>query len=628
MVSLGGLKALTNGNMKIHKVLALPPSLEEDSIYFVKNGPGADLYIVSNDGDAVKVSSGVDFGLTLGEDGSTAYRGDRGKFAYDHAQSPHVETKTDIGLGQVNNTSDLDKPVSNATQAALDAHGDTIALNDVYMAHIGNTGIADGGGCITVNAGDNTKFDIAAGHGYILDLDTDPQAPDRTRVDWSEMTGIDADYLLSNSLSFIAIDIDGNVVQQVAGFTEIDQREMITLGSIVHPGSIITGVTDQGVSVDGYLQSDLARAIGKINLSGNNFIPSGANLELDKTAGVCFQAGSNRCNEPRDPNRLPSGSESTVGFIRVYDDGSGGSTVSPATVLDPAQYDDGSGSLQGVPNNKWTNQLVYHYPASGTTLVRYGTEVFDNQDDALLARGTSPPSIGVGIDDDLVRTIITIREDATSLEDDSRVTFTQTGKFGLGSGGGGGGGGGGDSFNQDLNTTDSPTFATVTTTDTIATDVYTVDLGATGTVTTTNLAVTDVYATNIGADNVDVDADITTTNLDASGTVTAGGFVGTPQTLTDAATITYDLANGHNAEVTITANRTLALPTNLAKGASGVLTLTQDGTGGRELALATGWFVSAGSLDDISALGAGEQAQITWYAYAADKVNATILPLQ
>jgi len=150
---------------------------------------------------------------------------------------------------------------------------------------------------------------------------------------------------------------------------------------------------------------------------------------------------------------------------------------------------------------------------------------------------------------------------------------------------------GGSSFDQDLNTTDSPTFATLTTTDTIATDVYTVDLGATG-------------------------------------TVTAGGFVGTPQTLTDAATITYDLANGHNAEVTITANRTLALPTNLAKGASGVLTLTQDGTGGRELALATGWFVSAGSLDDISALGAGEQAQITWYAYAADKVNATILPLQ
>ena len=131
MVSRDGLKALTNGNMKIHKVLALPPSLEEDSIYFVKNGTGADLYIVSNEGDAVKVSSGVDYGLTLGETTTTAYQGDRGKYAYDHAQSPHVETKTDIGLGHVNNTSDLDKPISTATQAALDTKTEPITVAEV-----------------------------------------------------------------------------------------------------------------------------------------------------------------------------------------------------------------------------------------------------------------------------------------------------------------------------------------------------------------------------------------------------------------------------------------------------------------------------------------------------------------
>ena len=130
MVSSDGLKALTNGNMKIHKVLALPPSLEEDSIYFVKNGTGADLYIVDNDGSAVKASSGVDYGLTLGESTTTAYQGDRGKYAYDHAQSPHVENKTDIGLGHVNNTSDLDKPISTATQAALDTKTEPLTISE------------------------------------------------------------------------------------------------------------------------------------------------------------------------------------------------------------------------------------------------------------------------------------------------------------------------------------------------------------------------------------------------------------------------------------------------------------------------------------------------------------------
>ena len=60
--------------------------------------------------------------LALGETSSTAYRGDRGKIAYDHSQTtgnPHGTTKNDIGLGNVDNTSDLDKPISTATQQAL-----------------------------------------------------------------------------------------------------------------------------------------------------------------------------------------------------------------------------------------------------------------------------------------------------------------------------------------------------------------------------------------------------------------------------------------------------------------------------------------------------------------------------
>lgn len=45
--------------------------------------------------------------LALGETSSTAYRGDRGKTAYDHSQitdgNPHGTDKTDVGLGSVEN---------------------------------------------------------------------------------------------------------------------------------------------------------------------------------------------------------------------------------------------------------------------------------------------------------------------------------------------------------------------------------------------------------------------------------------------------------------------------------------------------------------------------------------------
>ena len=56
--------------------------------------------------------------LALGETSSTAYRGDRGKIAYDHSQVTH--DKNLVGLGNVDNTSDANKPISLATQNALD----------------------------------------------------------------------------------------------------------------------------------------------------------------------------------------------------------------------------------------------------------------------------------------------------------------------------------------------------------------------------------------------------------------------------------------------------------------------------------------------------------------------------
>lgn len=87
--------------------------------------------------------------LALGATPSTAYRGDRGEIAYIHSQSAHAPsdaqknsditkaeieskltgtisthshtvTKSDVGLGNVNNTSDANKPISTAQQAALD----------------------------------------------------------------------------------------------------------------------------------------------------------------------------------------------------------------------------------------------------------------------------------------------------------------------------------------------------------------------------------------------------------------------------------------------------------------------------------------------------------------------------
>jgi len=68
--------------------------------------------------------------LTLGNTSDTAYRGDYGTIAYNHSQitsgNPHGLTATSINLGNVDNTSDTNKPVSIAQQSALNLKADLV----------------------------------------------------------------------------------------------------------------------------------------------------------------------------------------------------------------------------------------------------------------------------------------------------------------------------------------------------------------------------------------------------------------------------------------------------------------------------------------------------------------------
>lgn len=86
-------------------------------------GETGKIYVTIDDGKTFRWSGSayteISASLALGETSGTAYRGDRGKTAYDHSQVTH--DKTLVGLGNVDNTSDVNKPISSAMQTALDA---------------------------------------------------------------------------------------------------------------------------------------------------------------------------------------------------------------------------------------------------------------------------------------------------------------------------------------------------------------------------------------------------------------------------------------------------------------------------------------------------------------------------
>lgn len=68
-----------------------------------------------------------------------------------------------------------------------------------------------------------------------------------------------------------------------------------------------------------------------------------------------------------------------------------------------------------------------------------------------------------------------------------------------------------------------------------------------------------------------------------------------PVALTDAETITVDLAAGINFTVTLAGNRTLASPTNAKAGQAGLIRIVQDDVGARTLAYGGNWKFQGGA---------------------------------
>lgn len=131
------------------------PAYVDDVIEFASEaamrattGSSGKIYVTTDDHKTYRwTGSGfaeISASLVLGEASGTAYRGDRGKVAYDHTSStsnPHSVTKAQVGLGNCDNTSDASKPVSIATQTELDKKADigTIGIATSIEKHYTTT---------------------------------------------------------------------------------------------------------------------------------------------------------------------------------------------------------------------------------------------------------------------------------------------------------------------------------------------------------------------------------------------------------------------------------------------------------------------------------------------------------
>ena len=125
----------------------------------------------------------------------------------------------------------------------------------------------------------------------------------------------------------------------------------------------------------------------------------------------------------------------------------------------------------------------------------------------------------------------------------------------------------------------------------------------------------------IGTDVQAYDANNAVLNVAQSFTAAQRGAV---TALTDGATITPDFALANNFSVTLGGNRTLANPTNLTVGQSGVIKVTQDGTGSRTLAYGSNWKFPGGTAPTLTTTASAVDV-LAYYVDNGTRITARLM---
>lgn len=140
--------------------------------------------------------------------------------------------------------------------------------------------------------------------------------------------------------------------------------------------------------------------------------------------------------------------------------------------------------------------------------------------------------------------------------------------------------------------------------------------------TITSSTISGYLATStIGSTVQGYDANTAKTNVVQSFSVAQRGSV---TALTDGSTITPDFAAANNFSVTLGGNRTLANPTNLTAGQSGVIVITQDGTGSRTLAYGSYFKFPGGTAPTLTTTASAVDV-LAYYVESSTRITARLV---
>lgn len=230
----------------------------------------------------------------------------------------------------------------------------------------------------------------------------------------------------------------GLPVMQSSIFTATQSRTIAQLGAIISNGVNLIAVNNlPSVLRAGINQvQDLMSALGPINRSGNVISPNGANLSINKSAGVEFKQGSNFINNVNDPHNLPLAAliaPNTMAY-RL----STGTQFANTAFIDPNNWENPLGTLTNILGaNRFTIQRIYVF-TSNLIRIQYGQVLYLSMAAAEASLATEAFVTEQNIaENGLLLAFLIVRDSTTDLTDATRAKFIPASKFGgpVGAGG-------------------------------------------------------------------------------------------------------------------------------------------------------------------------------------------------
>lgn len=259
-----------------------------------------------------------------------------------------IETGAQVNINQVSQT---------ITDGVTDkAPSENIVHDKLLLKQNLPTGFVQGL-ALSIHPTDNTKAIIATG-GYLVTDFSDVLNIVTTIVQVTTPIEFTPAYLLTNPSTYIALDINQNIISSASPFDNQDRRTLCLIGNVVHSNNININVVNEikaPILAPTNQLHDFIKAVGFLNLEGNLFTANGANLSLDKSAGKVFGLGINS-QDYTDPHRLTLPQQTALTFRYRL---SNSTEFSNTTLLDPTQYESSPGVLTSLTNNnRWSTQRV------------------------------------------------------------------------------------------------------------------------------------------------------------------------------------------------------------------------------------------------------------------------------